>query len=75
VFSRIKAELQEVQKTLHSSRIVSTTPLTTGTPENGDEPTQLHQIVDMVESHLRRAQEETTQANQALVQAQGDLLE
>jgi hypothetical protein len=73
VFSRIKAELQEVQQALQSSRAVSTAPLTVGTPELGDEPAQLHRIVDTVEAHLRRAQEETTQATQALAQAQGDL--
>jgi DNA-directed RNA polymerase specialized sigma subunit len=53
VFSRIKAELQEVQQALQSSRTVSTVPLTAGTPEKGDEPAQLHQIADMVEAHLR----------------------
>jgi hypothetical protein len=73
VFSRIKAELQEVQQALQSSCVVSTAPLTVGTPELGDEPTQLHQIVDTVEAHLRRAQEETTQATQALAQVQKDL--
>jgi hypothetical protein len=35
----------------------------------------LHQITDKVEARLRRAQEETTQATQALAQAQEDLLE
>jgi aminoglycoside phosphotransferase (APT) family kinase protein len=49
---------------------VSTAPLPLGTPELGDEPTQLHQIADTVEAHLRRAQEETTQATQALEQVQ-----
>jgi DNA-directed RNA polymerase specialized sigma subunit len=53
VFSRIKVELQEVQQALQSSRVVSTVPLTAGTPEMGDEPAQLHRIVDMVEAHLR----------------------
>jgi hypothetical protein len=75
VFSRIKVELQEVQQALQSSRAVSTAPLSAGTPEIGDEPAQLHQIADTVEAHLRRAQEETTQATQALAQAQEDLLE
>jgi hypothetical protein len=45
-------------------------PLTVGTPELGDEPAQLHQIADTVEARLRRAQEETTQATQALAQVQ-----
>jgi hypothetical protein len=38
------------------------------TLELGDEPTQLHHIVDIVEARLRRAQEETTKATQALAQ-------
>jgi hypothetical protein len=46
-----------------------------GTSGTGDEPTQLHQIVDQVEARLRRAQEDTTQATQALMQAQKALLE
>lgn len=68
VFSQIKDELQGVQQTLQSSRAVSTAPLTVGTPELGDGPTQLHRIADTVEACLRRAQEETTQATQALAQ-------
>jgi hypothetical protein len=68
VFSHIRDELQRVQQEIQSSRIVSTAPLPSGTLELGDEPTQLHQIVDTVEAFLRRAQEETTQATQALVQ-------
>jgi hypothetical protein len=75
VFSRIKAKLQEVQQTLKSIRAISTTPLTVGTTELGDERAQLHWIVVIVEAHLRRAQEETMQATQALAQAQGDVLE
>jgi hypothetical protein len=43
-------------------------PLPLGTPKLGDEPTQLHQIVDIVEARLRRAQEETTEATQDLAQ-------
>jgi hypothetical protein len=50
-------------------------PLTIGTLEPGDEPAQLHQIADTVEARLRRAQEETTQATQALTQVQGVLME
>jgi hypothetical protein len=62
VFTRIKAKLQEVQQELQSSCTVSTTPLTIGTLEMGDEPTQLHWIGNMVKAHLRRAQEEIAQA-------------
>jgi hypothetical protein len=43
--------------------------------ELGDEPTQLHRLVDTVESCLRRAQEETKKATQALTQVQGVLVE
>jgi hypothetical protein len=75
VFHRIKVELQGVQQALQSSRAVSTVPLSIGTPELGDEPAQLHRIVDTVEARLRRAQEETMQATQALAQVQGDLVE
>jgi chromosome segregation ATPase len=41
----------------------------------GDEPTQLHRLADTVEARLRRAQEETEQATQALKQVQGILVE
>jgi hypothetical protein len=75
VFSRIKDELQGVQQALQSSRAVSTVPLSAGTSELGDEPAQLHRIADTVEACLRRAQEETTQATQALAQVQKDLEE
>jgi hypothetical protein len=75
IYSRIKVELQGMQQALQSSRTVSTAPPPLGTPELGDEPAQLHRIADTVEAHLRRAQEETTQATQALAQAQEDLLE
>jgi outer membrane protein OmpA-like peptidoglycan-associated protein len=46
-----------------------------GEPELGDEPTQLHCLADTVEARLRRAQEETEQATQALAQVQGVLVE
>jgi hypothetical protein len=75
VFNQIKVELQGVQQALQSSYAVSTTPLPLETPELGDEPDQLHRITDTVESHLRRAQEETTQDTQALAQVHEDLEE
>jgi hypothetical protein len=75
MYNRIEIELQGVQQALQSSRTVSTAPLTAGTVEPGDEPAQLHRIVDMVEAHLRRAQEDTVQATQALTQVQGVLVE
>lgn len=75
MYTQIKDELQGVQQELQSSRVVSTALVLVGTPEVRNEPTQLHRIVDTVEAHLRRAHEETTQATQALAQAQGDLVE
>jgi NTP pyrophosphatase (non-canonical NTP hydrolase) len=69
VFSRIKGELQEVQRALQSNHVVSLAPSTSGTEELGDEPAQLHQIANKFEDHLRRAQEETAQDTQALEQA------
>jgi hypothetical protein len=44
-------------------------------PELGDEPLQLHRLVDIVESRLRRAHEETTQDTQDLTQVQGVIVE
>jgi hypothetical protein len=75
VFNRIKDELQGVQQALQYSRVVSTAPLSVGTPELGDEPSQLHRIIDTVKACLRRAHEETMKATQALEQVQGDLVE
>jgi hypothetical protein len=53
MYNHINIELQGVQKALQSSHIASIAPLTVGTVELGDEPAQLHWIVDMVEDHLR----------------------
>jgi hypothetical protein len=50
-------------------------PLPSETLELGDEPAQLHWIVDIVKARLQRAQEETTQATQDLAQVQGVLEE
>jgi hypothetical protein len=75
VFSQIKVELQEVQQALRSSRAVSTVPLSTRTPEIGDESAQLHWISDTFEACLRQAHEEIEQATQALAQAHEELLE
>ena len=49
--------------------------MTIGIAGTCDEPTQLHQIVDKVEARLRRAQEDTSQATQALTQVQSALVE
>jgi hypothetical protein len=52
MYNHIEIELQGVQQELQSSCAVSTAPLTTRTIELGDEPTQIHWIVDMVEALL-----------------------
>jgi hypothetical protein len=54
---------------------VSTVPLSSGEPELGDEPAQLHRLADVVEARLRRTQEEVEQATQTLKQVQGDIVE
>jgi hypothetical protein len=50
VFNRTRDELQGVKQAIQSSCTVSTTPLPSGTLELGDEPAQLHWIVDTVEA-------------------------
>jgi hypothetical protein len=64
-----------VQQELQLSQEMSTTPLISGPSGTEDEPTQLHQIVDQVKARLQRAQEDITQATQALMQAHKELLE
>jgi len=75
MYNRIEIELWGVQQALQSSHIVSNLPLPLGTPELGNKSTQLHQLVDIDEALLRRAQEEKEQATQALMQVQGILVE
>jgi hypothetical protein len=75
MYNHIDIELQGVHQALQSNCAVSIKPLTTGTVKPGDEPTQLHQITDTIEALLLRAQEETTQAIQALMQVKGLLVE
>jgi hypothetical protein len=52
VFNWIKDELQGVQQELQSSCIVSIAPLSVGTSELGDEPAQLHRIIDTIKAFL-----------------------
>jgi hypothetical protein len=68
VFNHIRDELQGVQQAIQFSLCSFHCTLPSETPTIGDEPTQLHRIADTVEARLRRAQEETTQATQALAQ-------
>jgi hypothetical protein len=70
LFHQITSEFKEAQKALHSSQASSTAPLTMEISRTGDEPTQLRQITEKVEAHLRRAQEDKEKATRALVQAQ-----
>jgi hypothetical protein len=41
MYNHIEIEIQGVQQALQSSHVVPTTPLTTGTIELGDKPSQL----------------------------------
>jgi hypothetical protein len=75
MYNRIEIELQGVKQALQSSHAASTAPLPEGTTEAGDEPVQLHRIADTVEVRLRKAEEATTQATQALKQAQEEIIE
>jgi hypothetical protein len=53
MYDRIEVELRGVHHALQSSCAVSTAPLPSGEPELGNEPTQLHQLAETVEAHLR----------------------
>jgi hypothetical protein len=75
MYNRIEIELQGVQQDRQSSRTISSTPLPEGTTEEGNELVQLHKIANTVEVCLRKSQEETTQATQALKKAQEEVLE
>ena len=66
MYSQIDIELQGVQQELQSRHAVFIAPLSVGTPEEGDEPAQLHQIMDSVEARLWKAQDEVDQATHAL---------
>jgi hypothetical protein len=75
MYDRIEVELRGVQQALQSSRAVSTVPPPSEAPELGDEPAQLRRLADATEAHLRRAQEETEQATEALKQVQKVVIE
>jgi hypothetical protein len=62
MYDRLKVEFQGVQQVFQSSRVVSTKPLSSEEPELGDELAQICRLVDVVEAHLRRTQEEAKQA-------------
>jgi parvulin-like peptidyl-prolyl isomerase len=75
MYNRIEVELRGVQQALQSSRAVSTAPLPSKAPELGDEPTQLRRLANAAEAHLRRTQEETEHATEALKQVQTVVIE
>jgi hypothetical protein len=75
MYEKIEAELRGVQQALHSSRTVSTAPPPLEETELGDEPTQLHRLVDATEACLFHAQEETEQATVALKQEKKEVIE
>jgi hypothetical protein len=70
LFFHITGEFKEAQQALQSSQEVSMEPLTMEILGTGDDPTQLRQIAEKVEAHLRRSQEDIVKATQALVQEQ-----
>jgi hypothetical protein len=75
MYNRIEIELQGVQRSLQSSCATPMTPLLEGTIEEGDESVQLRKIADIVEVHLRNAEEATTQVTQALQTTQEKIIE
>jgi hypothetical protein len=75
MYIRIEIELQGVKQALQSSCAASTMPLLEGTTEAGDEPIQLCKIANTIEVCLQKAEEATTQATQALKQAQEEIIE
>jgi hypothetical protein len=58
MYDRIKVELKGVHQALYSSHAVFIAPSSSEGIELGDEPAQLHKLVDASEAHLRHVQEE-----------------
>jgi hypothetical protein len=75
MYNKIEVELQGVQRALQSNCVVSTVPMPEGTPEAGDESVQLCRIFDLIEVHLRKAEEVTVQDNQALKHTHEEIIE
>jgi hypothetical protein len=75
MYDIIEVELQGVQQALQYNRAVSTAPMPEGTPEAGDESVQIHRIANLVEVRLRKAEEVTMQATQALKNAHKEIIE
>jgi hypothetical protein len=62
LFNRIMGKFKETQQALQSSQEVSTASLTMEISGTDDEPTQLRQITEKFEDHLRRYQEDIVKA-------------
>jgi hypothetical protein len=75
MYDIIEIKLHGVLQALQSSCAVSTLPLPLGELDLGDEPTQLHQLADVVKARLHHVQEETEQETQALKEVQGVIVE
>jgi hypothetical protein len=75
MFDRIKAEFKGVKQALYSIRAVSSTSLSLGGIEVGDDSTQLCIIANSIEALFRRVQEEKEKATEALKQAKEEALE
>jgi hypothetical protein len=75
MYEKIETELRGVQHRPFTPAAQYPLPPPSEEPELGDEPAQLHRIVDATEAHLRRAQEEKEQATVALKQAQQEMVE
>jgi hypothetical protein len=58
MYDRIETELRGVQQALQSNHLVPTTPPPSEEIDLGDEPTQLHRIVDATGALLLHSQEE-----------------
>ena len=75
MYDRIETELRGVQQALQSNHAVSTIPPPSDETEMGDDPTQIRQIADTTEAHLRHVQEEKYQATSALKKEQEEVIE
>jgi hypothetical protein len=64
-----------VQRALQFNCAISTVPMPEGTTKAGDESVQLHRISNIVKVRLRKAEEVTTQATQALKKSHEDIIE
>jgi hypothetical protein len=52
LYPRVEKELKEIQQVIHVSHTVPTTPSLSETVDLGDEPSQLHRLVDAIEAQI-----------------------